>query len=95
MGLFNRGKKKGYEGKVVYREGLAVDQDGRGVSSQTDAWKKDADCGCGIDCCAGELKLRDQTTQVIMSTYFDNGGMFVRNNTTGVVYEVTLTPVES
>lgn len=89
------GKRTGYKGKVTYRAGLVVDESGRGVEQQTDAWKKDADCGCGIDCCEKELVLTDKTTDEVNSLYFDNGGLFVRNHTTGIVSEVTLTPIES
>lgn len=75
--------KKGYKGKVQYRAGLAIDQDGRGIESQTDAWKKDADCGCGIDCCEKQLVLQDQTTGDFMALFFADGSPFYRNLTTG------------
>lgn len=46
--------------------------------SLNDAIAEEARCGCGYDCCAKEFRLRDKTTDEIVSLYFDNGGVFVR-----------------
>lgn len=83
----------GYDGKVAYRAGSVINSDGHGFEKQTDAWQAEAECGCGIDCCNRELVLTDQTTGVVNSLYFDDGGLFTRNHATGVVSQVTLTPV--
>jgi hypothetical protein len=68
---------------------------GDSYESVQEVWRAEAKCGCGIDCCEKELVLEDKTTHDFMSLYFDNGGAFVRNHTTGVVSELTLTPIES
>lgn len=84
-----------YKGKIRYKRGIVFDEKtGTSHDYQTDAWKKEADCGCGIDCCEKELVLTDQVTGVSNSLFFNNGGLFVRNNSTGIVSEVTLVPVE-
>lgn len=78
----------------MYRVGHVFDKmTEQSFELQTDAWKRDADCGCGIDCCEGKLKLPDTTVVATMSLYFADGGMMVKNETTGDVYTVTLTPV--
>lgn len=63
--------------------------------SLQEALRAEAKCGCGIDCCEKELVLEDKTTGDFMALYFDNGGVFVKNKTTGVVSELTATPLES
>ncbi len=88
--------KKGYNGKTAFRAGIAYDKEtGKGIDELVDLQAREAECGCGIDCCDQELVLTDKTTGAFMSLYFDNGGAFVRNNTTNVVYELTMTPLES
>lgn len=87
---------KGFVGKVKYHVGLVFWGDKQeSFEQQVDAWKKEADCGCGIDCCDKELVLTDKTTGEFMALYFDDGAMFVRNRTTGIVSEIALTPIES
>lgn len=43
--------------KVLYIPGVVKDNKGNEITSQRDAWKKEADCGCGIDCCNGTIHL--------------------------------------
>jgi len=57
------GIRKTYIGKVLYRVGLIVDTKTEdSFEYQTDAWKRDAECGCGINCCERELILTDKAT---------------------------------
>lgn len=55
--------KKG-TGKVVYERGSVVTRNGKKpIESQQDAWKEDADCGCGIDCCLYAYVTYDRVLQ--------------------------------
>lgn len=88
MGLFGR---KNYDAKVNVKPGILVDANNRDRSFETlpDALKHEADCGCGIDCCDGSLKLRDRTTGNIIRLFFDGGDMKFTDLTTGVTKTVT------
>lgn len=72
--------KSRYQGVVRYAVGLIKDATGRGNSyeQQVDAWKAEADCGCGIDCCNKRLVLTDRTTGNHVELFFDNGEMIFR-----------------
>ena len=54
------------------------DKTKKSYESLNDAIAEEARCGCGYDCCSKEFRLRDKTTDEIVSLYFDNGGVFVR-----------------
>lgn len=43
---------------VKYLEGFVFSKNGTPLKTQVDAWKEDADCGCGIDCCNNLLALK-------------------------------------
>lgn len=89
-------KARGYDGKTAFKAGLAYDKEtGKGIDELVDLQAREAQCGCGIDCCERELVLTDKGNDHFMSLYFENGGAFVRDNTTNVVYELTMTPLES
>lgn len=72
--------KSTYKGVVRYAVGLIKDATGRGPSyeQQVDAWKAEADCGCGPDCCNREYKFTDKTTNEHIAVYFIGGVMKFR-----------------
>lgn len=82
---------KGYEGKVDYKQGVVhpTGNPDKSYGKQTDAWKAEADCGCGIDCCDNSIKLRDQTTGNIIRWFFTDGHMKFTDLTTGITKTVT------
>jgi len=46
--------------RVHYTIGAVNNSKQNQLDNQRDAWKEDADCGCGIDCCNKTLVLEDQ-----------------------------------
>jgi len=83
---------KDLKGKVKYLPGFVSDLKGVQIETQRDAWKKDADCGCGIDCCNKKFVLEDQQTGNGVSLYFHNGELRISIEGGGV-FRATLTPV--
>lgn len=83
--------QKNYDAKVSVKPGILTDSQDihKSYGTLPDALKREADCGCGIDCCDGSLKLRDQTTNNIIRLFFDNGSMKFTDLTTGVTKTVT------
>lgn len=43
---------------VKYLEGFVFSKNGTPLRTQIDAWKEEADCGCGIDCCNNQIALK-------------------------------------
>lgn len=85
MGL----RKTGYLGKVWYALGIVKDsKSDESFERQTDAWQREAECGCGINCCERELVLTDKITNEFIATFFENGVMKFRR-ADGTVYVVT------
>lgn len=82
---------KGYDGKVGLKPGVAYDKQDRDKTyeSLADAMKREADCGCGFDCCDGSAKFRDQTNGHIMRMFFEGGSLKFTDLTTGVTKTVT------
>lgn len=60
-------------GKVKYLMGFVFGKNDKPVLTQRDAWKQEADCGCGIDCCNKNLVLEDQSNGNTYELVFDNG----------------------
>lgn len=78
--------------KVVnYIPGIVSGKKGKPITTQQDAWKEDADCGCGIDCCEQKLVLTDRTTKLPVDLYFEDGSLFVVID--GDTYEIALDSV--
>lgn len=49
--------------KVGIKVGAVYDKkSGRQIETLSEALTKESECGCGIDCCKGELVLRDKAT---------------------------------
>lgn len=46
------------KGKVKYNAGFVNTSSGQKIETQKDAWKAEADCGCGIDCCNNLIALK-------------------------------------
>lgn len=67
--------KSRYKGVVRYAVGLIKDATGRGDSyeQQVDAWKAEADCGCGIDCCNKRIVMTDRVTGNHVEIFVSNG----------------------
>ncbi len=63
------GKK---EGRIKYIPGVVSGKEGQ-VTSQVEAWREEAKCGCGIDCCNNALVLIDKATKNITYIYVENG----------------------
>lgn len=81
---------KKFKDIVKIRWGTMVNAiNGMGYETLNEAQKAEADCGCGIDCCDNELKLRDKDTQNTVALYFD-GGEFKLRDTTGAIFTVTI-----
>lgn len=57
--------------KVIY-QGHVSDKKGNALNTQREAWKKDADCGCGIDCCNNKIALpvNDSSTDATYDASF-------------------------
>lgn len=80
--------------KVGIRLGTLINKDtGDSFADLNDALKTEADCGCGIDCCNSELKLRDQTTQETIAFYVSNHVPYIRL-ADGTVLEIETSEVE-
>lgn len=62
---------------VKYLAGFVFDKKGNQITSQTDAWKEEADCGCGIDCCNNKLVLTDKTNSEKVDLQFEAGSLIV------------------
>lgn len=78
-------------GQVGIRSGLLYNKKTeRSYEQLVDAMKAEADCGCGIDCCSGELVLPDKTTGKATGFYVDNGVLKFRDGA-GTVYTVGIT----
>lgn len=75
---------------VKYLAGFVFNSKGDQIESQTDAWKLEADCGCGIDCCNRKLVLTDKTNDEITSIHFEAGSLIVTTGD-GTRYLATLT----
>lgn len=61
------------KGLVKYIPGFVFGKKGQQITSQVEAWREEAKCGCGIDCCYKALVLRDQTTGEATYIYVDGG----------------------
>lgn len=64
---------KNLKGVVKYISGFVFDKKGEQIETQREAWRSEAKCGCGIDCCYKALVLRDQTTGVATYIYVEDG----------------------
>ena len=77
---------------VKYLAGFVFNSNGQEIKSQTDAWKAEADCGCGIDCCNKKLVLTDTVNSEITSLHFESGALIV-TIADGTKFTATLTEV--
>lgn len=73
------GKKKV---KVKYLPGFVFDDKGEQIVDQKEAWKKDAECGCGINCCLKALVLEDHTSGAVSYLYIEGGVVKVTTDPT-------------
>lgn len=80
------------KGAIKYLAGHVFTKDGVQVESQQEAWRKEAKCGCGIDCCENELVLTDKSASTGVSLYFEGGELRIRL-ADGSVFRATLTAV--
>ncbi len=78
--------------KVKYQRGFINDSKGNPILDQHSAWEKDAECGCGIDCCKKELVLTDKTSSNKTSLYFEAGDLIVEVDGVGR-FRATLTAI--
>jgi hypothetical protein len=78
--------------KVKYLKGMVEGPKRAPLLNQHDAWKEDADCGCGIDCCNSKLVLKDTGTSNVTSLSFENGELIVTIEGVGK-FTATLTAV--
>lgn len=42
---------------VKYLQGFVFGKSGKQILNQRDAWKEEADCGCGPDCCNNKFAM--------------------------------------
>ena len=83
-------QKKSYNGQTGIKLGVLYNKATTDTYEQlTDALKAEADCGCGIDCCAGELALPDQATNARTAIYVVDGVLKFKDGD-GTVYTVTI-----
>ena len=75
---------------IKYLGGFVFNQNGDEVKTQTEAWKKEADCGCGIDCCDNKLVLTDKTNGEKVDLQFEGGALIIVTED-GTKYSATLT----
>ena len=68
---------KKYNGGVDIQNSKVTDKDGKTIETWSEAARKDAECGCGIDCCKQILKLKDQTTGLPVAISVVNGVLTV------------------
>ena len=61
------------KGVVKYLAGIVFTKKGKPIETQRDAWREEAKCGCGIDCCYNALVLKDQATGEPVYIYVENG----------------------
>lgn len=62
---------------VKYGSNTAFDtRTSQPLTTQEDAWKASADCGCGIDCCDREIVMTDKETGIVSKLYFKNGSLY-------------------
>lgn len=78
--------------KVKYLRGMVEGPSRVALLNQHDAWKEDADCGCGIDCCNSKLVLKDTSTTNVTSLSFEDGELIVNIEGVGK-FKATLTAV--
>lgn len=67
-------------GVVSYIVGTVFGKDGAQILSQQEAWRQEARCGCGIDCCYGALVLKDQCTGESVYVYIEDGEVKTTTN---------------
>lgn len=77
--------------KVNYLRGFVEDNKGNPIEDQHDAWKEDADCGCGIDCCERKIVMTDKVTHEHTCMYFEDGSLIIEVG--GVKFSATLTQI--
>lgn len=78
--------------KVGIKTGVVYDITSKeSYGTLNEALRREADCGCGIDCCNRELKLEDQSTDAIYALYFKDGHMYFRD-AEGQEYKVSVEP---
>lgn len=65
---------KGLKGVLEFTAPL-IDKLGEGVLYLREAWRREAKCGCGIDCCYGALVLTDQKTGEYVYIYIEDGAV--------------------
>lgn len=70
-----------FKGVVKFLSGFATNKGGKQIETQVDAWKAEADCGCGIDCCNNCLVLRDKATGNKVNISVSNGVIVINNGT--------------
>ena len=68
------------KGVVKYITGIVSGKGGDQIETQQEAWRQEAKCGCGIDCCYKALVLKDQVTGEHSYIYVENG--VVKSTTT-------------
>lgn len=76
---------KHLKGVVKYLSGFVFSKKGKQIETQREAWREEAKCGCGIDCCYKALVLRDQTTGEATYIYVDNGQVLTTTDPKGTL----------
>lgn len=64
---------KDLKGRVKYMGHIAFNKKGEQITTQREAWREDAKCGCGIDCCENTLVLADKSTGRIYNIFVEDG----------------------
>lgn len=61
------------KGVIKLLVGTLFTKKGKPIKYLRDAWREEAKCGCGIDCCYAALVLRDQSTGESVYIYVEDG----------------------
>lgn len=64
---------KGLKGQVGLLAAAFFSKAGKKLEFLRQAWREEAKCGCGIDCCYGALVLTDQDTGEYTYIYVKGG----------------------
>lgn len=80
----------GKEGPVVAGTGAlyTVNKSGRdsGINTLREALGIEAECGCGIDCCNGQIVIPDTVLNTNTFWSVDNGVFNIRNAAGGIIF---------
>lgn len=68
------------KGVVRYLMAFAFTKKGKPITTQREAWRAEAKCGCGIDCCYSALVLKDQITGEPTYIYVEDGEVKTTTN---------------